>query len=273
MEKYLYFNAAADDAVTLPLSALKSMSHNGANTVVFEFLTDDVNGNTAITITTAANKEKEFMDDVAKRIAKGRDPFVEIANDEDEIYCSSHVGTAGSVVAAIGRDVGPRRKVEDVTGQTNVLTASQSGTIFTVNVAGNAATTLTLPEITATNIGTEYEFFVGTENTGGIDILTASIHDTTGDVFVGALSIGINAAWAAGTAQDDGVFYLVPGADDNQINLTGAEANGAGEVGSYVRVVAVSYSSGGHSQWQVQGHVGTDDPDATGAAIFVDRDA
>ena len=196
MEKFLYFNADADDAVTLPLSALKSMSHNGANTVVFEFLTDDVNGNTTITITTATDKEKEFMDDVAKRIAKGRDPFVEVANDEDEVYCSSHVGTSGSVVAAIGRDVGPRRKVEDITGQTNVLTASQSGTIFTVNVAGNAATTLTLPEITATNIGTEYEFFVNTENTGGIDILTATTNDTTGDVFYGAITSHTDAAAA-----------------------------------------------------------------------------
>ena len=273
MDKYLYFNADADDAVTLPLSALKSMSHSGSNEVVFEFLTDSVNGNVAITITTAANKEKEFMDDISTRIAKSRDPFIEIANDEDERYASSNVGTSGSVVAAIGRDVGPRRKVEDVTGQTNVLTAAQSGTIFTVNVASNAATTLTLPAISATNIGTYYEFFVGTENTGGIDILTASTDDTTGDVFVGALGIGINAAWGAGTAQDGGVFYLVPGADDNQINLTGAEVNGAGEVGSYVRCVAVKHDGSGHSQWQVTGWIGTDDPNGDGTAIFVDRDA
>ena len=270
--KYLYFNADADDAVTLPASALQSMSHNGANTVVFEFLTDKVNGNVAITITTAANKEKEFMKDVSEAIAFGKDQFLTIANDEDEVYVSNNVGTSGSVVAAIGRDVGPKRKVEDVTGQTNVLTAAQSGTIFTVNVASDAATTLTLPAISATNIGTYYEFFVGTENTGGIDILTASTSDTTGDVFVGALGIGINAAWAAGTAQDGGIFYLVPPADSNQINLTGAEANGAGEVGSYVRCIAVKHDGSGHSQWQVTGWIGTDDPNGDGTAIFVDRD-
>ena len=167
MDKYLYFNADADDAVTLPHSALKSMSHSGANTVVFEFLTDDVNGNIAITIATATNKEKEFMDDVATRIAKSRDAFIEIANDEDERYASSHVGTSGSVVSAIGRDVGIRKKVVDIVAQTTVLTAADSGTIFTVNVGSNAATTITLPTITAANIGAYYEFFVNTENTGG----------------------------------------------------------------------------------------------------------
>lgn len=266
MDKYLYFNAAADDAVCLPHSALKSMSHNEANHVVFEFLTDDVNGNTVITVETAANKEKEFMDDVSTRIAKSRDAFIEIANDEDERYASSHHGTSGACVDAIARDIGSRRKVVDVTGQTNVLTASQSGTIFTVNVAGNAATTLTLPEISATNIGTEYEFFVNTENTGGIDILTATTDDTTGDVFYGAITSHTDAA------ENGAIGYIIAGGDANQINLTGAEANGAGEVGCYVRCVAVSYSSGGHSQWQITGLLGTDDPNGNMSTLLVDRD-
>ena len=266
MERFLYFNAAADDAVTLPLSALKSMSHNGSNTVVFEFLTDSVNGNTAITITTAADKEKEFMDDVSRNIASSRDPFIVVADDEDERYISGNVGTSGSVVAAIGRDVGPRRKVEDITSATTVLTAAQSGTIFTVSVAGNSATTITLPAITATNLGTEYEFFVAVENTGGIDILTASTDDTTGDVFLGALTSHTDAA------ENGAIGYIIAGGDVNQINLTGAEVNGAGEVGCYVRCVAVSFSSGGHSKWQVTGLLGTDDPNGNMSTIFVDRD-
>ena len=266
MEKFLYFNAAADDAVTLPLSALKSMSHNGANTVVFEFLTDSVNGNTAITITTAADKEKEFMDDVSKAIASGRDPFIEVANDEDGRYVSGNVGTSGSVVAAIGRDVGIRKKVVDIVAQTTVLTAADSGTVYTVNVGSNAATTITLPTITATNIGTYYEFFVNTENTGGIDILTATTHDTSGDVFYGALGI------AANVADSGAVSSVITAADVNQINLTGALADSGGEVGSFVRCIAVSFSSAAHSQWQVDGTVGTDDNDNAGTALFIDRD-
>ncbi len=266
--KFLYIRTAADDAVTLPVESLQSISQSAGDTIVLEFLTDKVNGNIAVSLTTASNKEKEAVEDISNAIAFGKDQFLVIADDVASAYVSSNL----SAVGAIGRDVGPKKKVESVSAQTNVLTAAQSGTTFTVDVASNAATTLTLPVITAENIGTYYEFFVGTENTGGIDILTGSTDDTSGDVFVGALGIGINAAWAADTVQDGGVFYLVPGADDNQINLTGTEANGAGEVGSYIRCLAVSFSSAAHSKWQVTGWVGTDDPNGTGAAIFADRD-
>ena len=165
-----------------------------------------------------------------------------------------------------GQLKGDKKRVVDITGATNVLTENDSGSIYTINVTGNSATTITLPEITASNIGTYYEFFVGTENTGGIDILTASTDDTSGDIFKGALTFHTDAAEA-------GAFgYVIAGGDVNQINLTGAEANGAGEVGCYVRVVAISYSAAAHSMWQVTGLLGTDDPNGTGAAIFVDRD-
>ena len=68
------------------------------------------------------------------------------------------------------------------------------------------------------------------------------------------------------------VIYIIAGADANQINLTGAEANGAGEVGCYVRCVAVKFDGSGHSQWQVTGLLGTDDPNGNMSTIFVDRD-
>ena len=168
---------------------------------------------------------------------------------------------------------GNKINVKNITTATTVLTDADSGCICTINVGSNVATTITLPAITSSNIGTYYEFFIGTENTGGIDILTASTDDATGDTFVGAIKIEINAAWGADNAQDDGVFYLLASGDHNQINMTGAEENGAGEVGSYVRCVAISYSSAGHSLWQVTGLLGTDDPNGNGTAIFVDRDA
>ena len=186
--KYLYFNAAADDAVTLPASALQSMSHNGANTVVFEFLTDKVNGNVAITITTAANKEKEFMKDVSEAIAFGKEQFLTIANDEDEVYVSSNVGTSGSVVAAIGRDVGPKRKVVDVTGTTVAITGADSGTLYTLNNASNATVTLTLPVISEALVGSYYEFCVVTASTGAYQIKTGDLDDTNGDIYVGGIA-------------------------------------------------------------------------------------
>lgn len=259
--KFLYFANAVDDVLCMPLSNLISIDHTAGDTVEFSF-NDDVNGNTVVQCTTASNAEKEFIQQVVNEINFGNDAMIVVADDDHSVYLSSNV----TAVASLSRDVGPRRKVEDVTGGTNVLTAGQSGTIFTVNVASNAATTLTLPLITATNIGTEYEFFVNTENTGGIDILTASIDDTSGDVFYGALTSHTDAA------ENGAVGYIIAGANDNQINMTGAEANGGGEVGCYVRCVAVSFSSAGHSQWQVTGMIGTDDPNGNMSTIFVNRD-
>ena len=176
----------------------------------------------------------------------------------DELLATK--ATFGGVVS------GDKKRVVDITTATTVLNEGDSGTIYTINVGSNAATTITLPAITATNLGTYYEFFVATENTGGIDILTASTDDTTGDVFLGALTSHTDAAEA-------GAFgYIEAGGDVNQINLTTGEANGAGEKGSYVRCVAVSYSAAGHSQWQVTGLLGTDDPNGNMSTIFVDRD-
>ena len=262
--KYLYFNAAADDAVTLPVEALQSMSHNGANTVVFEFLTDKVNGNVAITITTATDKEKEFMKDVSEAIAFGKDQFLIIADDEDQAYVSNNVGTSGSVVAAIGRDVGPKRKVEDVTGTSVAITAADSGKIYTLNNASNAAVTLTLPVITETNIGSYYEFCVVTASTGGYLIKTGDVDDTTGDIYVGGIA-------NLTTGVEGGSKLFVSAVDnDAQISLDSGETNGAGAVGSKVKCTAVKYSASAHSHWLVEGMAATADTDGTGANILED---
>jgi len=161
---------------------------------------------------------------------------------------------------------GPKRKVEDITTVTNVLTEAQSGTVFTVNIGSNAASTITLPAITASNIGCTYEFVVLTENTGGIDILTASTDDTSGDVFVGALS-NLPTAAEAGA-----ITHVIPGADDNKLTIDANLQNGGGKAGTYIQCTAVSYSADAHSQWLVTGQLGTADPNSTGAAIFTDRD-
>ena len=185
--------------------------------------------------------------------------------NEKTFYKMGHFDKLEVNRAAMG-EVTLKKRVVDITAAATVLAESESGSVYTINVGSNAATTITLPAITANNLGTYYEFFIGTENTGGIDILTASTDDTTGDVFAGALTFHTDAAEAGALG------YVIAGGDVNQINLTGAEANGAGEVGCYVTCVAVSFSADGHSKWQVSGLLGTDDPNGTGAAVFVDRD-
>jgi hypothetical protein len=165
-----------------------------------------------------------------------------------------------------GTVTGPKRSVENITNTTTVLTEANSGTVFTINVPENAASTITLPAITASNIGCTYEFVVLTENTGGIDILTASTSDTEGDVFVGALSNLPSIAEAAA------ILHVIPGADDNKLTIDTGLTNGGGKAGTYIECTAVSYSATGHSQWLVTGQLGTADANSTGAAIFTDRD-
>ena len=189
-----------------------------------------------------------------------------------------------------GSLTGNKIHIKNVTVAATQLTEEDSGCICIFHLA--TAVAITLPLITATNIGMNYEFFIRTESAGtSASILTASTSDTTGDCFLGALQIGINAAWGAAAAQDGGIFYLPSGdasgdpvagfhsvaANINQINMTGTQADGGGEVGSYVRCVATEFSAGGHSLWQVTGLVGTDDPNGTGIGtgvngIFIDRD-
>ena len=176
----------------------------------------------------------------------------------DELLATK--ATFGGVVS------GDKKRVVEITDATTTLGEGDSGTIYTINVGSNAATTITLPEITATNLGTYYEFFVGTENSGGIDILTASTVDTTGDVFLGALTSHTNAA------ESGAIGFIEAAADVNQINLTTGETNGAGQLGSYIRCVAVAFSSTAHSAWQVTGLLGTADPNGNMSTIFVDRD-
>jgi|LUMP01.1.fsa_nt_gb hypothetical protein len=246
--KYLYFNAAADDAVTLPVEALQSMNHNGANTVVFEFLTDKVNGNVAITVTTAADKEKEFMKEVSEAIAFGKDQFLVIADDEDKVYASSNVGTSGSVVASIGRDVGPKTKVENLTDATKSIAASESGTLFRLNRAGGIVATLPVAQV-----GLTYDFVIETTFTGTFSLDGASAND----IFTAGSTVIISDKDAPGTVSlkqfhadgtDDDKMVL--DADDNgrhvggTFTCTGVAAGGQGSATAVWHLNGVLFGNG-----------------------------
>lgn len=158
-----------------------------------------------------------------------------------------------------------KNRVVDITSTSKTITKDESGTTFTLNVSGNSATTITLPAISGNDdIGLTYTFVVLTANTGAYAINTADGNDTTGDIFVGALGVGT-------TAADSGaITHLVAADNDATISLDSGETNGAGAVGSLVKVTAVKYSGSGHSHWLVDGYVGSADADTTGAEVFED---
>lgn len=256
--KFLYIRTAADDAVTLPVESLQSISQSAGDTVVLEFLTDKVNGNIAVSLTTASNKEKEAVEDISNAIAFGKDQFLVIADDVSSDYVSSNLSAVGS----IGRDVGPRRKVEDVTGTSVAITAADSGKIYTLNNASNATVTLTLPVITAGSVGSFYEFNVGTESTGAYLIKTGSVDNTSGDTFVGAC------AYLHSDADQTANQVAHSVTDASQIALDSNLDNSGGDLGTSIKCVATSFSDAGHSIWTVSGNIFTHDADGDGTAIF-----
>ena len=167
-----------------------------------------------------------------------------------------------------GQLSGFRKKTESITAA-KMIHETESGGLFQINVAANAAADITLPAITAGNVGITYGFFLGTANTGALRIVTSTTDDVTGDVFVGSL---LNMTSAASGTGASGVMAVVPGADDNAIVLDENLTNAAVQVGSYVECTAFSYSSDAHSKWIVNGYIINDTATGTGAALFADRD-
>tara|TARA_R100000231_G_scaffold132424_1_gene104915 strand:+ start:841 stop:1605 length:765 start_codon:yes stop_codon:yes gene_type:complete len=211
MSKYIYINNAADDAVTLPLSGLKSMRHGAADTVELEFNVEDTSGNTVVAISTAENKEKEFMEDLSTIISKGRNAMIEL-NDEDEVYFSNNVGATGAVVDSITHNVGPRSKVQNLTAATKSILASESGTLFRLNRAGGIVATLPVAQV-----GLTYDFVIETTFTGTFSLDGASAND----IFTAGSTVVISDKDAPGTVSLK--QFHADGSDDDKMVMDADE--------------------------------------------------
>ena len=113
-----------------------------------------------------------------------------------------------------------KKKVIDLTADTE-LSETQSGSVIRTN---DADCKITLPTITASNIGINYTFFIETPATD-LDIKT----DGT-DKFVGGVYIGVNGAATGET--------FISGALNDVITMNGSTQGGV--AGSSVTVTAVT---------------------------------
>ena len=155
----------------------------------------------------------------------------------------------------------------DDTDTSITLTTAQSGALVLLDE--NEAYAITLPAITAVDIGVNYTFLETVASNTDRTINTA--YDN--DYWVGGVHVLPSAAWGSGTAQDGGVFGLSAGATDVQITFDDNLADAAGHVGSWVKVTAIlagNTTSGGGAKlvWAVSGNMGTADPNGDGTAIF-----
>ena len=166
--------------------------------------------------------------------------------------------------------VGHRRKVlrsSDFTSDAKVLTAADSGAVILLDEA--AANTITLPQITAADIGWTCTIVQTIASNNDNTVNTAY----NNDYFIGSLMMLPSAVWAAGTAQDGLATSVIPGSTDTQLTFDDNLANGMGGVGSSVTITAIltgNTGAGGGSKmvWLVEGCVYTADPNSNGTAIF-----
>ena len=148
------------------------------------------------------------------------------------------------------------------------LTTAQSGALVLFDE--DEAYAITLPAITAADIGVNYTFMetIASNNDRTID----TAYDN--DYYVGSLVLLPSAVWASGTAQDGLAANIVANAgSDVQITFDDNLANGAGGVGSLVKLTAViagnvASSGGAKLVWALTGQMFSSDPNSDGTAVF-----
>ena len=105
MEKFLYFQDGNDDAYCFPLSRFIGFVHDSNLTLKMRFQSAVTNSSTAtevdlVTLTLAANKEKEAIADIIDLIndrphANG---LITIADNVNQVYASAHITDVSSTL-------------------------------------------------------------------------------------------------------------------------------------------------------------------------------
>ena len=135
-----------------------------------------------------------------------------------------------------------RRKVVNVNASTYSVLAKDSGSIYTIDVAGGCAVTLPAAEA-----GLEYEFHVGTTFTGTWSITAASSADTYQGVVWTHDKDELGAVTAMNENIDTSAFNCPAAADYRMI----ADADTDGRfIGSHVKFTAIS-----DSKWLLSGNL------------------
>ena len=182
---------------------------------------------------------------------------------------NSNSGSFGDMNSPVLRDY--RQEVlrqSDDSDTAITLTVAQSGAIMLYDE--DEAYAITLPAITTADIGVNYTFMetIASNNDRTID----TAYDN--DYYVGSLVLLPSAVWASGTAQDGLAANIVANAgSDVQITFDDNLANGAGGVGSIVKLTAIvtgntGASGGAKLVWALTGQMFTSDPNSDGTAIF-----
>ena len=129
-----------------------------------------------------------------------------------------------------------QRTIVETIGATTALTLKDSGKFFLLD--STSAVTVTLPVLSSELIGTTYTFVVKTANDNSYLIQTGDLTNGTGDTFTGYAMLGANQV-SNTTNGANGRMRTATG-NTSGINLDANATNGGGEIGSTVKLTAIS---------------------------------
>ena len=132
--------------------------------------------------------------------------------------------------------IASKRNIIDVTAATRTMTAEESGSLVIFNKADGIV--ITLPTLSAANIGLTYEFQVNTSVTSNAYKWSTGAQGT--DFFVGQV-LTVDTDTAASP-----VAHAGNGTTHDNISMSGTTTGGL--IGTRVKVTAISAT-----QWQVEG--------------------
>jgi hypothetical protein len=160
-------------------------------------------------------------------------------------------------------DMNQRRILRASDFESNAYTLTRNDTGKVILLDEDAATTITMPAVTTADIGITYTIIETVASDADRTINTAY----NNDYWVGGVA-NLTTAVEAGSKP-----FVVAAATNTQITFDDNLQNGAGALGSYVRLTAIlagNTEAGGGAKlvWLVEGAMGTADPNGTGAAIF-----
>jgi len=164
----------------------------------------------------------------------------------------------GSTFSGVRREV---LRASDFTSNAYTLTAEDSGCVVLLDQ--DAADAITMPAITSANLGVSYLIIQTVAGNTAKTITTG--YDN--DYWVGGVANLPTAAEAGAKV------FVGAGATDTIITFDDNLTNGAGSIGSWVRLTAIltgNTAAGGGAKlvWLVEGVMGTGDPNGTGVSIF-----
>ena len=224
--KFLHFYNAADDALTLPASALVSMDQTTDTNIRLAFSDDGGTSNT-VDLTIVAGSEKQVMKGISEAIAFSKDQFVVVADDVNSIYIDSNISNVAAVATANLGGVEHITVSDDYDFSSNVF--ARNATIL-VNIAMVDGKFIRLPEATTSNGGLSIKvlFGIAPADNCHVGFVTTNIIGgviATGDADQGAIGTGTTATQisAVGTANKRVTF-----------DVDGSAADGSGMPGSQI---------------------------------------